>query len=378
MIQVVHLFGPDTPDEAVAAAHQLVLRLPENRVRHTFVSLDGALERRVAGDADDGLDVHVIPRRFRFDLSVGPRLRRFVASRTADLIHAWELDAATTAAGALAGLAPLVATLTTPPSGGRWSRWFQAVGSGGVPPIACPAGIVRRRAIEAGVKPDNCAVIRPGVDFHAVAEAKRLVTRAALSIPDDVPVLLTLPTPTEAGGHFHGAWAAAILRHLFDGLRFVVPGVSDEQQRLRRFAAQLGIEQLYLFPERRQPFESLLAVADVVVVPAVDDAPTTPLAWAMAAGVPIVGSAVPAVTELIADRSNGLLCKPGLPIALAMRIRAALEDRDLTRRLAEAARGQAFEVFSMRRSADQYHRFYENVLAGKPPAEGIADAAMRS
>jgi glycosyltransferase involved in cell wall biosynthesis len=146
---------------------------------------------------------------------------------------------------------------------------------------------------------------------------------------------------------------------------------------LKRFADSLNIDGLFTFTDQRHAFGDLLAVADLVVVAAVDDVPAVPLGWAMAAGRPIVGSAVPAVTEFIADRSNGLLCKPGQPVLLAARIRTALNDPRLSARLADTARSQAFEVFSMRRNADQYRLFYENILADRSPGENIRDTAIK-
>ena len=96
----------------------------------------------------------------------------------------------------------------------------------------------------------------------------------------------------------------------------------------------------------------------------------------MAAGLPVVGSAVRSVAELIADRSNGLLCKPAQPRALAQKQLTVLEDHDLRARLTETARGQAYEVFGMRRFTDDYHRLYENVLERRDAGDGIRDSAM--
>ena len=379
MTRICHLFESQAPDETIAASHQLVERLSTERYDHRFIALDGGtaerFDSRAAGNARK---IHRIPRRFRLDVTTGPRLRRFLLEHPVDLLHAWGLDAMTIAAGALRGITPIVATLTNPSEDRQWSRWFQAVEMQGTMAIATPSGIVQRRAIEAGIDPENTVVIRPGVDFHALGEAKRLTTRESLGLPDDARVLLTLQAPTRDGGHYHAAWAAAILRQMFGDLRIIIPGVSREQRRIRRFADSLPIDDLFTFTGHERPLAELLAVADLVIVAAVNDIPSTPLAWAMAAGVPIVGSAVPAVTEFIADRSNGLLCKPGLPILLAKRIRTALDDPRQTARLADAARSQAFEVFSMRRCADQYDNFFENVLAGRPPGEKISDAAMKS
>ena len=64
------------------------------------------------------------------------------------------------------------------------------------------------------------------------------------------------------------------------------------------------------------------------------------------------------------------------------RPRAKTERRDRRRRRpegarrTETARGQAYEVFSVRAAIDHTERVYANVLAGKPAAEGVADTAV--
>lgn len=374
-MRILHLFDGTTPDEALAAARELGARLDGDRFDHQFASLDGA----VAGRCHlNGTRMHRVPRRFPHDPTVGPRLRQFVARWDVDLLHAWGLDATITAASALPDAIPTVSTLMSPPAGPKWSRWFRAVGGAAPAAIACSAGLIHRRLIEGGVPPERCVVIRPGVDFNAIRQAKRDTTRADLGLPANGPVLLTLPPPSRSGGHYFATWAAAVLMQRDDSLRLIVPGVSTEQRRLQRLLRSLRLSHRALFTQRTHDFATLLAVADLVVVAAVDDVATTPLAWAMAAGIPIVGTAVPSVTELIADRHTGLLCKPEQPALLAARIRDALADRPLTAKVTDVARAQAFEVFSMRRMLDQYRQLYENVVAGERPDRQITDAAFRA
>jgi hypothetical protein len=46
------------------------------------------------------------------------------------------------------------------------------------------------------------------------------------------------------------------------------------------------------------------------------------------------------------------------------------------RQLADVARGQAFEAFSLRRFVRDHQRLYENLAAGKPAEEGSAQPAV--
>jgi hypothetical protein len=55
---------------------------------------------------------------------------------------------------------------------------------------------------------------------------------------------------------------------------------------------------------------------------------------------------------------------------------AALEDDALRRTIVDAARGQAYDVFSPRAFLDNYARLYENLACGRPPGDGVRDRAI--
>ena len=126
---------------------------------------------------------------------------------------------------------------------------------------------------------------------------------------------------------------------------------------------------------RDRPFESLVSIADAMVVSPRKDTATTALAWAMGAKVTIIGSAVYAVAELVTNKVNGFLftARPGSKIAPT--IARLLVDRQAHAKPTEVARGQAYEAFSVRRYIDLHVRLYENMLAGRPPGTGIVDPA---
>ena len=89
----------------------------------------------------------------------------------------------------------------------------------------------------------------------------------------------------------------------------------------------------------------------------------------------VIGSAVHAVAELIANKLNGLLFKIEKGETMAIPVARLLQNRDAQRKVKVTARGQAYEVFGLRRFAEQHDRLYGNLLAGKPPGEGILDPA---
>src|SRR5207302_5683116 len=104
----------------------------------------------------------------------------------------------------------------------------------------------------------------------------------------------------------------------------------------------------YIEPPAEWGWPELVSAADVMVEAADEICATEPLAWAMAAGLPIVGKAIRSVAELIAHSHNGLLSKTGEPAGLASVLLDIFDDPTRRRTLTDTARGQAYEVFSMR------------------------------
>ena len=125
-------------------------------------------------------------------------------------------------------------------------------------------------------------------------------------------------------------------------------------------------------------YEELISVADSLVITPYEDASTTPIAWAMAASVPVIGTAVYAVAELIGHKHNGYLVLPERTQVMSTRIAAALNHAEGMTKEREVARGQAYEVFSVRRFADQHIQLYENLAAGRAPGHEIADTAFEN
>lgn len=289
------------------------------------------------------------------------------------IIHAWGPRAAAAAAASACGR-PLLLTLLDPALALEAARWIRALHVQSA--VVASTQVGRARLVAAGLSPERTLVIRSPVDFAAITAARRAGLRDRL--PDGAdPIVLMHGPASRDGGQFIGLWAAAIVRQVHRGLCVILPYASRETLRLRRFARQIGMPGLLAPPGvGAAHWAELAAASDLLLVPAVGEVSAEPIGWAMAAGIPVVGSAVRSIAELIADRHNGLLCRPKQPRLLAARLLTAIEDAALRRTLVDTARGQAYDVFSPRAFLDNYKRLYDNLAENRPPAEGVRDMAI--
>ena len=211
------------------------------------------------------------------------------------------------------------------------------------------------RLLAEGVDPGRVHVIPSGVDLR----------RFARPLPDPAPAL---PRPRVL---FVGRLAAqkgvTTLLEAVPLLRspaaVVLVGDGPLRPALERQAARLGPGRVRFqgfVPHAEVP--AWLAAADVLVLPSVYEELGSVLLEAMAAGLPVVASAVGGIPDALGPA--GRLVPAGDPAALAAAVDQVLDDPALAAELAAAARRRA-AAFSWDTLAEQVLEVYRQVVEGR-------------
>ncbi len=175
--------------------------------------------------------------------------------------------------------------------------------------------------------------------------------------------------------------AIALLRDDGCMVSCVIVGGGPEEPALRALIRDLGVEENVHLLGYRQDVPDVIRALDVAVLTSRHEGSPLAVMEYMACGAPIVATAVGGVPELIEDGVHGLLVPPCDPGALADAIRRLLGDRELARRLGDAARQRQRAEFdveaALRRLEGLYEELYERSVAARAGGSHRAAAIVR-
>ncbi|HEX3235652.1 MAG TPA: glycosyltransferase family 4 protein [Gemmatimonadales bacterium] len=160
-----------------------------------------------------------------------------------------------------------------------------------------------------------------------------------------------------------------------DRFELEIVGTGPEESRLRALAAKLGVAQEVIFraPVGSADLAERYRAADLFTVAPAAEFTGSGFAEALASGLPIVGSSVGAIPELVEHGSNGLLVRPGDVRAIADAIARLAADLQLRREMGRRNRLKAKATLDWSRITERWLSLYAGVqrrrLAPARPAE---------
>ena len=226
----------------------------------------------------------------------------------------------------------------------------------------------RAKGIALGIgRPDRYRLIRSGIDAGSYrrGDAPREETRRALGFGagDFVVGTLACLKPQKAPLDF--VEAARIARARDPRLRFFIAGdgpLRDAVERKIR-EASLG-DAIRLLGWRRDVADLLHAMDAFLLTSRFEGLPRAVL-QAMAAGVPVVATAVDGTPDVVRDGETGFLVPPGRPEAAAEALLAVAADPEAARRRAERASAVLDEEFDVRAMVRGVEAVYAEALDSK-------------
>ncbi|MBL7199911.1 MAG: glycosyltransferase [Anaerolineae bacterium] len=362
----------------VGGAEKVVLRLatllPEDRYDVLVACLYDpgpvADEIRAAG-----VPVVDLSMRNKVDLRAVFRLYELLRSRNIQILHAHMFHANLLAAvvGRIANVPVVIATRHTVEMGGAAREWVNCVTV-----ALCDAMVVVSNQVhelqlrQPWIDPTKLVVIPNGVPVETATCCSPESTQALRQewgIDADVLVVGTVARLGPEKGHAYLLEAAAeVLKQVLQ-TRLLLVGDGPMRSQLEGRAKALGVADSIVFAGLRHDVPTILSLFDLFVLPSLWEGLPMAVLEAMAAGLPVVATAVGGTPEVVVDGVTGLLVPPGDPDALAEAIFRLLRDPDLRQRMGQAGRERVVERFSAERMVERTEQLYEQLLAEKGLAQ---------
>lgn len=203
--------------------------------------------------------------------------------------------------------------------------------------VIAASQFVRRHLIDRGVSPDHVAVVYPAVDFPDPMPPP--VLRAELGLAPDAVVVGSVGVLRKEKGHAQLIEAMQPLFALHPHLHLViVGGGSPALEQLRRQVRALGLDGRIHLLGHRADVPALLPDFDIFALATHIEASGTAFVEAGAAGVPVVGTRVGGVPEMMDEGVSGVLVPLFDVPALSAAIERLVLDPDLRARMGAAGR----------------------------------------
>ena len=299
----------------------------------------------------------------------------FRAARSADIVHLQlvadpglpTLRAAALNLAGASGRARLVAHV------------HSAVGNAGRPEFA-DYGRLDRWALRTLSRADRvCTVsdvgtrtmreLAGGAPVETVDNAVEVSEFAVTEVDRTPPTVLFIGVICRRKGTLELARAASLLRERgITAWRLVVvggkgPTPEEEYAEIVAEFEAAGLGGCLVGPEYGEQVKARLAEADVFVLPSYLEGQPIAIIEAMASGVPVVGTTIGAVPDLIRDGVEGRVVEPGDVIGLADALEQLIADPELRVRMSTALRERAEQRHSLPRLAARLAEIYRSVLA---------------
>lgn len=192
--------------------------------------------------------------------------------------------------------------------------------------------------------------------------------RLKFNIPNDVSLVAQIANVTPVKGCEDFVQAVVHVCQAMPDTRFLLVGGTpypDYQRIITSLIKYHGLQNHFILTGFRQDILDIYAAIDLLVLPSHYEPFGRVLIEAMAAGKPVIGTRVGGIPEIIDDGVTGLLVPPHSPEELAQAIIKILQDPEMARRMGEAGRKRAQELFSVERYVAEIEKIYEELLTEK-------------
>ena len=186
--------------------------------------------------------------------------------------------------------------------------------------------------------------------------------RRTFDIPNDAPLIGIVGRFVPVKNHELFLQMAAHLHRQQPSARFALVGDGETRPAIEAQVQALGLSDVVIFTGFLRDLRPVYSDMDVLVISSHNEGTPVSVIEALAAGVPVVSTAVGGVPDLLHGGTLGRLVPPGQPEMMAEAVLAALQEPDSSR---DALRQNVLDTYDSGRVSDDLADLYQVLLAAK-------------
>jgi Glycosyltransferase len=244
----------------------------------------------------------------------------------------------------------------------RLDRWSLA----GADKILAVCGPFAEQVLRAGVSPERVIVQHNAIDRPSPPTAAAIQqVRTRLGIAPNQRLLIAIGRLSSEKGHLDLIDAYAAFRTLKPAIasKLVLLGDGPERSNLEARIHSAQLSGHVVLAGHIQDVQPYYSASDLVIIPSHSEGSPYVLLEAMAAGVPVVATAVGGIPEIAVNERTALLVPPHNPSALAAAIARMIDNPELAQELSRNAQADVSSRFSPNVYVDEMLRVYSGLIA---------------
>jgi glycosyltransferase involved in cell wall biosynthesis len=357
-----------------AEEHMLtLLRNLDRSLFQPFLACMPAVAEKLGADLPQDIEVVPVVLRRPADVAGAWQLGKFIVDRKIDILHS-HLFYSSLFASPIGWMRHMPVVIETPHLREQWrhgwkaSYWIDRTIGHFVDQYVAVSSANARYLIEQKRLPAcKVTVVRNGTDpdrFHP-HHTPPAGMRTALGFGSDDPVLLVAARLEPQKGHTILLDALPLVRREFPAVRLVCIGEGALKSQLQEKTERQQLQDAVRWVGFQPNVEDWLALATMTVLPSLFEGLPITAIESLAAGRPMVATAVDGTPEVVIDGQTGVLVPAGDAVRLAEGIVKLLRDEPMRQRLASSGRALVLNHFTHKKQVGQTQQLYLNLLRRK-------------